>query len=121
MTKRKLLFIVFTNDPCKRNHAFLHALDLKKHGHVIRMILEGEATRCIAEQEEFFVKLFSDARAEGILDGACKTASGGCATDAPERNTSALFREQGIALLDQMDGHASISSYVADGFEIVVY
>ena len=121
MTKRKLLFIVFTNDPCTRNHAFMHALDLAEKGHTARILLEGEATRCVAEQEGFFGNLFEAARDKDILLGACKTASGGCSTNDPSRNVVTLAEAQGIPLLEGMNGHASIAEYVDDGFEIVVY
>ncbi len=121
MTKRKLLFIVFTNEPCKRNHAFMHALDLATHGHTARILLEGQATRCVTEQEGTFGELFKSAKDQGILLGACKTASRGCATNDPTRNVASLAEQQGITLLEGMNGHASIAAYVEDGFEVVVY
>jgi hypothetical protein len=121
MTTRKLLLVVFTNDPCKRNHAFMHALDLSTRGHEVRIILEGEGTRCLAEREGRFGELFAAAENRGLLAGACKTASAGCAAQDPARNMTALAAEQGIPLLDDMDGHAGVSDYVSDGFELVVY
>jgi hypothetical protein len=121
MTKRKLLFIVFTNEPCKRNHAFMHALDLTETGHQVRIILEGDGTRCLAERKGRFGELFNAASDRGIMAGACKTASAGCSTDDPARNMTAIAAEQSLPLLDEMDGHAGISTYVAEGFELVMY
>ena len=121
MTTRKLLFIIFTNEPCKRNHAFMHALELDGHGHRVRMILEGDGTRCLAEQGERFVELFDAAVSRGILSGACKTASAGCATTDASRNMTAFAEQKGVPLLDGMDGHASVGDYVDDGFELVIY
>jgi hypothetical protein len=121
MTKRKLLLLVFTGDPCKRNHAFMHAIDLRRHGHEIRIILEGEATRCLAECEGRFGELFGTAVKEGIVAGACKTASHGCSTNDPARDVAARAIRQGITLLGDMDGHAAISDYISEGFELIVY
>jgi hypothetical protein len=121
MTKRKLLLLVFTNEPCKRNHAFMHAIDLGRQGHEIRIILEGEATRCLAECEGRFGELFAAAVKQGILAGACRTASHGCSTNDSARDVAALAIRQGIPLLDDMDGHAATGDYISEGFELIVY
>ena len=121
MTHRKLLFIVFTNDPCKRNHAFMHASALAEDGHTVRLLLEGEATRCVSEREGDFGALWDDVSKRGILIGACKAAACGCASDDPSRNMTAQIEAEGLPLLGEMNGHAAINAFVADGFEIVVY
>jgi hypothetical protein len=56
-----------------------------------------------------------------MLAGACKTASAGCAAQDPSRDMTSLAAEQGVPLLDEMDGHAGVSAFVADGFELVIY
>lgn len=118
---RKLLFLVFTNEACRRNHAFLYALDLHRQGHQTRIILEGEATQCLRERTGFFGEIFEEAQAAKLLVGACKTASGGCATREPGRGVAAMAEEGQIPLLDDMGGHAGIASFVRDGYEIVVF
>jgi hypothetical protein len=117
--KRKLLFVVFTNDACKRNHAFLYANDLARRGHDVRLIIEGDATQCLLEREGLFDKLLEEARGLGILAGLCKTASAGCSD--PSRDVTRLAEESGIELLDTLDGHAGIASFVAEGYEIVTF
>ena len=87
----------------------------------MRIILEGEGTRCLAEREGRFGALFADAMARGIVAGACKTASAGCATDDPSRNVSDLAVADGIPLLDGMAGHASLSDYISNGYELLLY
>ncbi len=118
---RKLLFVVFTDEPCKLNHAFMQALDLEARGHQVRLLLEGAGTRCLAEREGRFGELFAAARERGLLAGACRTAAGGCSTGDPARDVVSAAAEQGVPLLDDMDGHASLGPYVAEGFEIVVF
>ena len=118
---RKLLFIVFTNDPCKRNHAFMHALSLTADGHTVRILLEGEGTCSVAEREGHFGELWASATSRGLFVGACKSASCGCASDDPSRDMTARLQAEGLPLLDDMDGHAAVNTYVADGFELVIY
>lgn len=116
---RKLLFVVFTDDACKRNHAFLWAADLARHGHQVRILLEGEGTQSLKVREGRFGELFEQARGMGLIAGACKTASCGCSE--PERDVSAIAQELGLALLDGADGHASIEPFVREGYEVVTF
>ena len=116
---RKLLFVVFTNDPCRRNHAFMYAADFARHGHEVRLLLEGEGAQCLREREGRFGELFEDARALGLLAGACKMASSGC--QDPERDVTSLAVELGLPLIDTLGGHASLEPFVRQGFEVVLF
>ncbi|HEY3446002.1 MAG TPA: hypothetical protein VGK67_06525 [Myxococcales bacterium] len=116
---RKLLFVVFTNDACKRNHAFLWAADLAKHGHQVRIVLEGEGTQSLKEREGRFGELFEQARGMGLVAGVCKAASAGCRD--PARDVTPIAQQLGLALLDGADGHASIEPFVRDGYEVVTF
>ena len=116
---RKLLFVVFTNDTCRRNHAFMYAIDLKRHGHDVRLIIEGEATQGLADRQGRFFELFEEARSLGLVVGACKTATAGCSD--PSRDLTAVARELALPLIDTLDGHAGIEPFVRDGYEIVTF
>jgi hypothetical protein len=116
---RKLLFVLFTSDACRRNHAFMYAIDLARHGHTVRLILEGEATGSLREREGRFGELFDEARGLGLVVGACKTAAAGCAD--PARDVTALARDLGLPLIDSLDGHAGIEPFVSAGYEIVTF
>jgi hypothetical protein len=121
---RKLLFILFTDEPCRRNHALMYALDLTRQGHEVRVLIEGLATRCFHDLEDessSFPRLFRQAEAQGLVAGACRKASGGCASDDPSRQVAERASARGTPLLDGMDGHASIAAFVRDGYEIVVF
>ena len=118
---RKLLLVVFGNEPCRRNHAFMYALDLEAKGHQVRILLEGEATRCLAEREGRFGELFEQALKRGLIAGACQAASRGCCTGDPARNVEALAKEQGLPLFADMQGHASIAAFVEEGYEVVTF
>jgi hypothetical protein len=117
--KRKLLFVVFTDDACRRNHAFMYAIDLARHEHSVRILLEGDATQSLRERDGRFGELFEEARALGLLVGACKTASSGCGD--PARDVTGLARESGVPLIDTLDGHAGIEPFVGEGYEVVTF
>jgi hypothetical protein len=115
---RKLLFVVFADDACRRNHAFMYAIDLAQRGHSVRIILDGGAVGCLRAREGRFGALFDEARALGLLEGVCRTASSGC--DDPTRDVTGLAREAGLSLLDSMQGHAGIGTFVEEGYEVIV-
>ena len=116
---RKILFVVFTNDGCKRNHAFMYAADLARHGHQVKLVLEGEGTQALREREGRFGELFEEARKLGILAGACKAASAGC--QDPARDVTRIAKELGLPLIDSLAGHAGLEPFVSDGYEVVVF
>jgi len=120
---RKMLFVVFTDDDCKLNHAFLYANDLKEKGHRVKIILEGVATKVVnkLEQEgsEYFKKLFGKALDNNLIAGACEKASSGCQT--PDISVMSIMKKNQISMLNQLNGHASISEYLDDGYELVIF
>jgi len=118
----KVLFVIFSDEPCRRNHAIRYALDLHHKGHVARIILEGAATgsmRELGDRGSDFSKLFWEAKDLGLVAGACRAASAGCG----DKNHSVLSIAQsnGIELLDAADWHASLEPFIRDGFQVVVF
>ena len=124
MAKRKMLFVVFTDDVCKLNHAFMYALDFSKKGHEVKLVLDGFSTksiRNIADRESMFSKLFTEAMGKGIVAGACERSCHGCNEPESDRNVVQIAKDENIPLISGMNGHASITSYIDDGFELVVF
>lgn len=118
---RKLLFLVFSADTCRLNHALLHALDLEDHGHRVRIILEGEATRRLRDRQGRFAELFQQARDRDLIVGVCATAARGCSTGDELRDVAGQAERDGLPLLSDLSGHASIEAYLSEGFELVTF
>ena len=120
----KVLFVVFAKNACRRIHALRYALDLHQKGHVARIILEGRAT-ChipeIADPHSEFGRLLAQAASEGLVAGACRTASSRRCSDNDCRDVASLTCSHSIKLLDDADGHASIEPFVRDGFQVIVF
>jgi hypothetical protein len=122
MTARKLLFVVFSDDACRQNHALMYALDLHAKGYGVRVILEGAATRLVStlgDRESRTGTLLRQARDAGLLAGACGRASSGCASDDPARKVADVAAAERVALLADMQGHAGIEPFVREGYEVV--
>jgi hypothetical protein len=120
---RKLLFVLFSDDACRRNHAFLYAIDLSRKGIEVKLIVEGPATRLFAEaadRQSAIALLLDEARSLGILAGACARASAGCASTDPSRFVEGAVRDAGVPLLSDLQGHAGIAPFVEAGYELVI-
>ena len=119
--KRKILFVLFAEDVCRQLHTFLYARDLHRKGYETKVIVEGMATRLLADLDQAPAMLrqaVADAKAAGLIAGACRQASTGCGS-AEDRNIVDAIAAQGLALLDDLDNHASIEPFLRDGYEVI--
>jgi hypothetical protein len=119
--QRKILFVLFAEDVCRQLHAFLYVRDLHRKGYETRIIVEGMATRLLADLEKappLLQQAVADAKAAGLVAGACRQASTGCGSPA-DRNVVDAIRGQGIGLLDDLDNHAGIEPFVREGYDVI--
>jgi hypothetical protein len=120
---RKFLFVVFTDDACRQNHAWRWGLNLKKSGYSVRILIEGVATRLflkLDDPDQKTASLFNQAKEEGLIVGACLTASNGCANQGNDIRIADLVTRHGVQLDGDLDHHAGIEKHIREGFELVV-
>jgi predicted peroxiredoxin len=120
--QRKILFVVFAEDVCRQLHAFLYALELHRKGYPTRIIIEGMATRLLADLEQAPLRLqkaVNDAQSAGLIAGACQQACNGCGS-AEDRNIVDAIKARGVSFLHDLENHAGIEPFVREGYEIVV-
>lgn len=118
---RKILFVVFAEDVCRQLHAFMYANDLHRKGYQTRIIMEGMATRLLADLEQAPPKLqkaVADAKTAGLIAGACLQAATGCGS-AEDRDIVDAIKARGVGFLSDLDNHAGIEPFIRDGYQIV--
>ncbi len=113
----KNALFVFNGDSMCFIHVLLNALDMKKGGDEVRVILEGASVKLLPE----LVKpgnplnaLWKKSLEAGVIDGVCKA----CAQKLGTLNAAV---EQKIPLLDDLSGHASMAGYQEKGFVIITF
>jgi hypothetical protein len=114
---KKMALFVFNGDPVCFIHVLLNGLDMRAKGMGGRIVVEGAATALLpklAEPGNPLYKLWEKAKSQGIVEGVCK----GC---AQKMGTTQEAINQGLALLDDMSGHPSISRYIEAGFEVISF
>lgn len=114
---KKVALFVFNGDPVCFIHVLLNGLDMKAKGMDVRIVVEGAATTLLpelAKPENPLHKLWEQAKSQNIVEGVCK----GC---AHKMGTAKEAVNQGLALLDDMSGHPSMSRYIEAGFEVISF
>ena len=113
----RVALFVFNGDPMCFIHVLLNALNLHEKGAEAKIVVEGAATQLIAEMEKQdhpLHQLWRRARQLDLVQGACKACSQKMGTDQDAQT-------QGLALLDDMNGHPGMAAYRQQGFEIITF
>jgi hypothetical protein len=111
----KVAFFAFKGDPLCFVHVLLNALDVQNRGVEAAIIFEGEATRLLAalkEEKPPWAGVYKEAKAKGLLAGACRA----CST---KMGVLMAVEDEGILFLDEMSGHPSMARFLAQGFQII--
>lgn len=114
---KKTALFVFNGDPMCFIHVLLNALDLHSRDREVRIVIEGAATKLLpylAEADNPLHGLWEKAKAAGLVEGACKACS-------KKMGTAMAAGSQGLALLDDMNGHPGMANYLDEGFEIITF
>ncbi len=120
---KKILILLFTDEVCKLNHAFMYANNLNEKGHIVKIIIERQATNCLnfIDTDTMLSKQFELARKSGLIYGACKRAAAGCSTNDEKRNVTSIAMEKEIDLFDDMLGHLCIDKFIEEDFQVLVF
>ena len=113
----KVILVAFRGDPMCFVHVLLNLLDMNEKGLRGRLILEGEATGLLPQLEDktfFLHPLWEETKAKGLIEGVCRA----CAT---KMGTVKQAEELGLPLLDEMKGHPSLSRYLGQGFQVIIF
>ena len=98
-------------------HVLLNALDMKAKDNDCRIIIEGAATKLVADlagEDHPLYKLWEKTKAAGLVAGVCKACS-------QKMGALDAARQQGLALLDDMSGHPSLAAYKDEGYDIITF
>lgn len=108
----KVLFYAMNGDKMCFLHVLLNALDLSEEGAEAKIIFEGSSVKLPSLLDEEKNKLYLKAIDAGLIAGICAACSR--ALGVYEANAAL-----GLPLLDDMNGHAGMRSYVESGWEVV--
>ena len=113
----KAALFVFNGDPICFIHVLLNALDMRVRGIQGRIVIEGAATRLIpelAQPDNPQHGLWEKVKSQDLVAGACKACS-------QKMDVLEAVKSQGLTLLDEMNGHPSMSRFTEEGYTIITF
>jgi hypothetical protein len=114
--EKMALFVFKSEIPCFI-HVMLNAIDMREKGMEVKVILEGESSRVLAELSRGshpMHALFEKTKSLGLFAGVCKAC-------AHAMGTLDAVANEGLALLDDMHGHAGMAPYLQKGFQVITF
>jgi hypothetical protein len=114
---KKMALFAFRGNLSCFVHVLLNAIDLREKGYEVKVILEGESTKLVAElanPDNHLHALFEQTKSLGLFAGVCKACS-------HMLGTQEAAVAEGFALLDDMHGHPGMARYADDGFTILIF
>lgn len=114
---KKVALVAYQGELICFSHVMLYALDYSEKGYEVAVIIEGAATRLIADlarPETPFASLYKQLREQGLIACICKA----CAT---KMGTFEEAREQGLLMGSDLQGHPSLEQYTRLGYEVLTF
>ncbi len=114
---KKIALFAFNGEPMCFVHVLLNALDLNAHGHDVKIIIEGSATKLVqelADPAKPFANLFQQVKAKNLIDCVCKAC-------AAKMGVLQAVIEQNLPLGEDMSGHPGMRQYLEQGFDIISF
>jgi hypothetical protein len=111
----KTVIFAFRGNPICFVHVLLNAIDLHDRGEVVKIVLEGEATKLIIDlrkPEHPLHVLYKKVKEMDLIDAVCRA----CAVKMGALETA---EAEGLKIVDDMAGHAGMAPYIEKGYAIV--
>lgn len=111
----KTAIFAFKGNPICFVHVLLNAIDLHDRGRVVKIILEGEATKLIIDlrkPEHPLHALYEKVKKLELIDAVCRAC-------AIKMGALEAAEAEGLKIADEMAGHVGMAPYIEKGYTIV--
>jgi hypothetical protein len=109
---KKVLLYAMNGEKMCFQHVLLNALDIHEEGGEVKIIFEGPSVKLVPVFEEEKHPLYLKAKEAGLIAGVCFACS-------KVMGVLEGVEASGLALLDDMKGHAGFKNYLKEEYEIV--
>ena len=116
MNKKQALF-AFNGDPICFVHVLLNTLDLHAKGFDVKLIIEGSATKLIAQYasgEAPFKNFYDECLDKGLIDCVCRACTS-------KMGSLEAAEQGGLPVCGDMSGHPSMAGYLESGYSIITF
>ena len=112
---KRVILVAFNGEPMCFVHVLLNALDMKKKGYDVKVVVEGTATKLVNDLNDEgkpFGKLYLQVRESGLIDCVCEAC-------AAKMGALDGVKAQGLPLGSDMNGHPSLARYIDQGYQMI--
>lgn len=114
---QRVVLVAFQGEAMCFAHVLLNALDMEERGFEVKVVIEGTATRLIAELADPakpFAGLYAKLKDRGLVDCVCQAC-------AAKMGALDAAKEQGLPICGEMNGHPSLARYIEDGYRVITF
>lgn len=114
---KKIVLLAFQGEAMCFMHVLLHAIDLHGKGYDVKVIIEGAATKLLAElntPDKPFSELYKKVRDTGLIDCVCKNC-------AAKMGSLAEAENQKLTIKGEVSGHPGLSPFIDAGYQIITF
>jgi len=115
--KEKIALVAFNGEAMCFVHVLLNAVDMHKKGHQVKVIIEGSATKLVAQLNEAsapFAPLYTQVKQLGLIDCVCMAC-------AAKMESLEAAQAQNLPIGNDMNGHPSLAAYMEQGYQIITF
>ncbi len=109
---KKVLFYGMTGEKMCFQHTLMNALDLNAEGIDVKIIFEGASVKLLPVFETEKNALYLACREKNLIAGICYACS-------KVLGVYDEVKDLGLPLLNDMNGHAGMKSYILENYEVV--
>ncbi len=109
---KKVLYYGMSGQKMCFQHILMNALDLHEAGAEVKIIIEGQSVTLVPVFEKENNYFYKRAKEAGIIVGICLACSK--VLEVYDDNIGS-----GLAMLDDMNGHAGMRKYIEEGYEVI--
>lgn len=113
--EKKVLLVAFNGEIMSFVHVLLNALDMDDRGYLVKVIIEGNATKTVNDLNdpgEMFGNLYLEVRGKGLIDAVCQAC-------AARMGALEGIKAQGLPLASEMKGHPGLAKYLEQGYQLI--
>ena len=117
MDTKKVALFAFQGELMCFTHVLLNGIEYSKRGYDVKIVIEGLATKTIAEickKENPFHELYEKTKISGLIDCVCMA----CASIT---GSLEAIKAEGLRLNNEMSGHPAMAGYSNAGFKIITF
>lgn len=114
---KKVVLFAFNGDKMCFIHVLLNALDMKRRGYEVKIVVEGSATKLIpemAKEGDFLHPLYMKAREQDLFGIVCRACSA-------KMKVLEEIEKEGLPLGGTMSGHPSMAEFINEGFQLITF